>query len=67
MYVCLEYSLRGSRQSQTTPMKMHRAERYGGSFRRRGSRRNAKMVGASMAISTYSMRGSYLSLLRTYI
>ena len=67
MYVYLEYSLRGSRQSQTTPMRMHKAERYGGSFKRRGSRRKAKMVGASMVISTDIMRGSYAELSRTYI
>ncbi len=65
--MCLEYSLRGSRQSQTTPMKMHRAERYGGSFRRRGSRRKAKMVGASMAVGTYSIHGSHINLSCTYI
>ena len=52
MYVCREYSFRGNRQSQTNPMSMHNAERYGGNLRSRGSRRRASIVGASMVIST---------------
>lgn len=50
--MCREYSFRGNRQSQTTPMSMHNAERYGGNLRSRGSRRRASNFGASMVIST---------------
>lgn len=32
-------------------MNMHKAERYGGNFRSRGSRRRANIVGASMVVS----------------
>ena len=48
-------------------MTIHRAERYGGSFRRRGSRRNAKIVGASMVVSIYSVHGSFVYFSSTYI
>lgn len=55
MYVCREYSLRGNRKSQTMPMTMHDADRYGGILSNRGSFRNARIVGASMVISPMTM------------
>lgn len=46
-----EYSFNGSRKSQTTPMRMRRADRYGGILSKRGSRRSARIVGASIVVS----------------
>ena len=51
MYVCLEYSFNGKRKSQTIPTITSRADKYGGTFKSRGSRLKAKIVVTSRVVS----------------